>query len=84
MHRGSLTDFIEDVIDDRAVTPTNFFLELLRNADDNEYQAGIRPEMTVTYAEGESCLYIANNEVGFRVLCSFFFVPHSFAPPPTP
>ena len=61
---------------------THFILELLQNAEDNEY-AGREPELALTIIEGnptstpsaDGCLVVLNNEVGFqlenvRSLCS--------------
>ena len=42
----------------------HFFLELLQNADDNRYDAGVEPTIEFDYP-GRSVLTIRNNETGF-------------------
>ena len=52
---------------------SHFILELIQNADDNEYVEGTVPQLTFKLAPGR--LVLVNNEIGFsernvQVLCS--------------
>jgi len=44
--------------------PTHFILELIQNANDNHYEHGVEPKLTVLY-ESDGRLWIGCNEVGF-------------------
>ncbi|KAK6410617.1 hypothetical protein LTR95_018195, partial [Oleoguttula sp. CCFEE 5521] len=52
---------------------THFILELIQNADDNRYEAGVTPKLTLLYNR-DGFLWVACNEVGFtpanvRAIC---------------
>lgn len=52
------------VTDELYESNTHFFFELLQNADDNEYTAGVTPELVIEVYEDR--IEVRNNEVGFR------------------
>ena len=43
---------------------SHFVLELVQNADDNDYEIGVTPHLTFGVAPGR--FVVVNNEVGFR------------------
>ncbi len=63
---------LKNLAEELNAKETHFILELLQNAEDNTYPAGVEPELSIsvevndpTETGGDGCLYLLNNEVGF-------------------
>lgn len=71
--RQDLSSALRLLSEDLYSTKTHFVLELIQNADDNAYAAGVAPQIQITV--DPRMLKIWNNELGFtqdnvRALCS--------------
>ena len=62
--KQQLTAAAERLAEDLYATSTHFLMELLQNADDNEYAPGVQPY--IQFFLRPQHLIISNNEVGFR------------------
>jgi len=63
--RGTLNRTLKLLAQDLYSTETHFVLELVQNADDNSYPAGVTPELRFELEEAR--LSVRNNETGFTV-----------------
>ncbi|EMC91365.1 hypothetical protein BAUCODRAFT_152628 [Baudoinia panamericana UAMH 10762] len=68
-----LTNALRILSEELYSKPTHFILELIQNADDNNYPEDVRPKLTLLYRE-DGYLWIGCNEIGFtaanvRALC---------------
>jgi hypothetical protein len=61
--RLNLNNALKTLSEDLYSKETHFVLELVQNADDNEYAAGLDPELSFHLTAGR--LIVQNNEVGF-------------------
>ncbi|MBS0344167.1 MAG: hypothetical protein JSS56_26985, partial [Proteobacteria bacterium] len=71
--RQDLSSALRLLSEDLYSTKTHFVLELIQNADDNSYGAGVAPQIQISVAS--PTLKVWNNELGFtqdnvRALCS--------------
>ncbi|RYP88497.1 hypothetical protein DL769_000264 [Monosporascus sp. CRB-8-3] len=64
---SSLDQALNILSDQLYQTPTHFLLELIQNADDNDYASGVAPRLHLSLYEedGRKCLRTDCNEVGF-------------------
>ncbi len=60
---GSLANLVKLLANDQYTHSDHFLLELLQNADDNEYAAGVTPSLSITLSE-TACTFECN-EKGF-------------------
>jgi hypothetical protein len=60
---GSLSNLVKLLASDQYTHSDHFLLELLQNADDNEYAAGVTPSLSITLSE-TACTFNCN-EKGF-------------------
>ncbi|MGK7900412.1 MAG: DUF3883 domain-containing protein [Hormoscilla sp.] len=70
--KKSLNSALERLSVDLYSKETHFVLELLQNADDNEYRSDVNPTLTITIAPEK--IIVVNNECGFteanvRAIC---------------
>lgn len=66
-------NLLSTVAEDLNSKKSHFILELVQNADDNEYVKGVHPSLS--FIAGSQCLLVINNEAGFlpehvAALCS--------------
>jgi len=61
--RLNLNNALKTLSEDLYSKETHFILELIQNADDNEYLPGVEPE--ISFHLSSTCLLVQNNEVGF-------------------
>jgi len=61
--RVNLNNALKTLSEDLYSKDTHFVLELVQNADDNEYERGVEPE--ISFQLSPSRLVVQNNEVGF-------------------
>ncbi|MGH8613667.1 MAG: sacsin N-terminal ATP-binding-like domain-containing protein [Gammaproteobacteria bacterium] len=62
--RVNLNNALKTLSEDLYTKDTHFVLELVQNADDNEYAHGVEPE--ISFQLSPACLVVQNNEVGFN------------------
>src|SRR4051794_24453067 len=61
--RVNLNNALKTLSEDLYSKDTHFVLELVQNADDNEYKVGAEPEISFRLSPGR--LLVENNELGF-------------------
>jgi hypothetical protein len=71
--KKSLNSALERLSVDLYSKETHFVLELIQNADDNQYQYGVSPTLTLTIEPQK--IIVQNNEIGFteanvRAICN--------------
>eukprot|EP00668_Euglena_longa_P003191 GGOE01003734.1.p1 GENE.GGOE01003734.1~~GGOE01003734.1.p1 ORF type:complete len:1439 (-),score=488.44 GGOE01003734.1:246-4562(-) len=68
--KKTIGETLKPLSEDSAALAMSFLLELLQNADDNEYRVGTTPSVDILMRENpsktENHLYFVNNEAGFH------------------
>ncbi|KPM41929.1 hypothetical protein AK830_g4631 [Neonectria ditissima] len=65
--RSSLNSALEIISDELYQNPSHFLLELIQNADDNQFSPGVTPSLSLTLSSGPGFYHLRTdcNEVGF-------------------